>query len=71
MTALLTLCQGHSFCSRVRALRLGAQHVKNDPDARRIIKALMPDALHPSASGMDALAACLAPEIAPHLPKGS
>ncbi len=45
--------------------------MKSDPDARRIIKALMPDALHPSASGMEALAERLAPEIAPHLPKGS
>ena len=29
----------------------------------------MPDALHASASGMEALAACLAPEIPPHLPE--
>lgn len=44
------------------------QFLKDDKDARRINKVLMPDALHPEAAGMDALAKCLAPELAPHLP---
>ncbi len=46
----------------------GAQHLKEDKAAMRINRALMPDALHPEAVGMDALARCLAPVLAPHLP---
>ncbi len=45
-----------------------AQHLKEDKAAMRINRALMPDALHPEAVGMDALARCLAPVLAPHLP---
>lgn len=50
------------------SLRGAAQRLKEDRAAVRISKALMPDALHPEAIGMDALARCLAPVLAPHLP---